>query len=143
MTEVALIHVAVTCAMTGLIWFVQVVHYPLFRLVGPDGARTYQKNHEKRTGWVVAPLMLAETAAAILLALRVPSGVPPILTVGSLILVAVIWWSTFFLQVPQHRVLEGGADAGAYAQLVRTNWVRTVAWTIRSVIAVLIVSSMI
>jgi hypothetical protein len=143
MTEVALIHAAVTCAMTGLIWFVQVVHYPLFQLVGPDGARTYQRSHEKRTGWVVAPLMLVETATAVLLALRVPPGVPAVLTAGGVVLVAVIWWSTFFLQVPQHRVLEGGADAGAYTQLVRTNWVRTAAWTIRSVVAMLIVSKMI
>lgn len=29
-----LVHAAVTLYMTGVIWFVQVVHYPLFSCVG-------------------------------------------------------------------------------------------------------------
>ena len=32
-----LLHAAATLFMTGLIWFVQVVHYPLFARVGEDG----------------------------------------------------------------------------------------------------------
>jgi hypothetical protein len=142
MDWIALLHLAVTLAMSGIIWFVQIVHYPLFRLVGPERARAYQEQHERRTGWVVAPLMLAETATAVVLAVRVPIGVPAGLTIAGIVLVAIIWWSTFFLQVPQHRVLEGGANAAAYRQLVRTNWVRTIAWTARALIALLIVLRM-
>ncbi|MCK6525129.1 hypothetical protein L6R49_27300, partial [Myxococcota bacterium] len=34
-TLLLLIHAAATWFMVGLIWFVQIVHYPLFSAVGP------------------------------------------------------------------------------------------------------------
>ncbi len=33
-------HLLATSAMVGLIWFVQVVHYPLFAVVGSAGSRS-------------------------------------------------------------------------------------------------------
>jgi len=43
--------------------------------------------------------------------------------------------STGFWQVPAHRRLEGGFDVATHRRLVQTNWVRTVAWSARAVIA--------
>jgi hypothetical protein len=51
-------------AMTGLIWFVQVVHYPLFRAVGSSGYAAYQERHMRLTKVVVVPRMLLEAATA-------------------------------------------------------------------------------
>ena len=45
-----------------------------------------------------------------------------------------IWLSTFALQVPRHDELRGGFDARAHEQLVGTNWIRTVLWTLRGVV---------
>ena len=56
--------------MTGLIWFVQIVHYPLFLRVGADAFRTFSAEHQRRTTRVVAPLMLLEIATATGLVLR-------------------------------------------------------------------------
>ncbi len=39
------VHLAATAAMTGLIWFVQVVHYPLFDLVGRAQFVGYEAAH--------------------------------------------------------------------------------------------------
>ena len=36
---IVLLQLASTLAMVGLIWFVQVVHYPLFEKVGAGGFR--------------------------------------------------------------------------------------------------------
>jgi hypothetical protein len=47
-------------------------------------------------------------------------------------LVGAIWCSTAFLQVPIHNQLAQGYDAGLVSRLVTTNWIRTVAWTLRS-----------
>ena len=57
-----LIHAGATLYMTGLIWFVQVVHYPLMARVGEDGFAEYEKHHQRLTTWVVAPPMAAGTA---------------------------------------------------------------------------------
>jgi hypothetical protein len=61
--------------MTGLIWFVQVVHYPLFARVGGDGYREYQIEHMRRTGWVVGPAMLAELGSGVALVWLRPAAV--------------------------------------------------------------------
>jgi hypothetical protein len=63
--------------MNGLIWFVQIVHYPLMTRAGREGFARYEAGHTARTTTVVAPLMLAEATTACLLALIPPSGVPP------------------------------------------------------------------
>ncbi|MDX2149963.1 MAG: hypothetical protein SFV54_04460 [Bryobacteraceae bacterium] len=131
---VFLAHVAATLFMTGLIWFVQVVHYPLFEQVGAGSFASYENGHTARTTLVVAPAMLVEAATAALLLLMPPAGAPRwALWVGAG-LVAVNWLSTAMLQVPQHNVLGLGFDREAHDLLVRTNWVRTVAWSLRAML---------
>lgn len=54
--DLLLLHAFATCAMTGLILFVQVVHDPLFARIGP---REFPAYHERHAGWtalVVTPI---------------------------------------------------------------------------------------
>jgi hypothetical protein len=120
-----------TLFMVGVIWFVQVVHYPLFSRVGEAAFAEYERHHTRRTGWVVVVPMLLELGTAVATAGYVGGA----LAWCGLGLLAVAWVSTAFWQVPAHRRLEGGFDAVTHRRLVRTNWVRTVAWSIRGVIA--------
>ena len=134
MLTVLLIQLAATLAMTGLIWFVQVVHYPLFSRVGASGFASYEALHATRTGWIVAPLMVAELVTAVLLLsprLR-PAAISAASAWLGLALVAVLWLSTGLIQVPLHNQLAGGYNAQAAARLVATNWIRTAAWSARS-----------
>jgi hypothetical protein len=130
------VHLAGTAAMVGLIWFVQVVHYPLFAQVGVDEFDRYAQHHQRLTSFVVGPLMLVEGVTAVVLALVTPAGLSRVLPVTGLALLAVIHASTVGLQVPMHRRLGTGYNAGAARMLVRTNWVRTIGWSARGVLAV-------
>lgn len=47
-------------------------------------------------------------------------------------LVALIWLSTFLIQVPIHQQLAKGKDLGLIDRLVRTNWIRTILWTLKA-----------
>ena len=132
MTALLAAQVVVTLALTGLVWFVQVVHYPLFARVEPGSFATYEREHTRRTTWIVAPLMIVEAVVASAL-LVLDAG--PATALGVLLLVG-IWASTFLVQVPCHRVLERGWSESAHARLVRSNWLRTALWTARSSIAV-------
>ena len=126
-----LFHVLSTLAMGGVIWFVQIVHYPLFDAVGVEQFSDYEQRHVHRTGMVVAPLMLLELFTACGLLVRPPSDASiPVVWVG-LTLLAIIWISTFAVQVPLHTSLEGGFDLEKQQNLVRTNWWRTWLWTAR------------
>ena len=129
-----LIQAAATLPLVGLIWMVQVVHYPLFATVGAEVFAGYERAHAARITWVVAPLMLAELAVSGWLAVRVPDGVPAWWCYTGAALTAGIWLSTWFLQVPRHATLAGGFDPAAHAALVSTNRVRTAFWTARGVV---------
>lgn len=131
---IVVVHLAVTGVMIGIIWFVQVVHYPLMGLAGREGYAAFQAAHSRRTAIVVAPPMLLELATGIWLVARPSPYFPACAAWIGLALIAVVWLSTFVLQVPQHRVLDGGFDAVAHRRLVLGNWVRTVAWTVRGII---------
>ncbi len=125
-----------TLAMFGLIWFVQIVHYPLFLKVGPGFFQAYEAAHADRTTYVVAPLMLLElaTAGLLLLARFRPASVSFLEAWAGAALVAVIWLSTGLIQVPLHNQLQGGYSAPIIHRLVATNWIRTVAWSLRAVL---------
>lgn len=136
-----LIHAAATLSMVGLIWFVQLVHYPLFHTVGTGTFTLYEQEHQQRTSWVVVPLMLTEAAAtAALLFTDLSSSDRIGAWIGAALLV-VIWTSTAFVQVPLHRSLAAAFDPLRARQLVDSNWIRTVAWSARGLIAVLLLKS--
>jgi hypothetical protein len=123
-----------TWYMVGLIWMVQVVHYPLFGKVGPDQYTAYQSSHQSLTTLVVGPPMLVEFLTAVLLVWFRPAGIPGWLVYVALILLAVVWASTAFVQVPCHEKLTAGFDAAVHSRLVVSNWIRTIAWTARGVL---------
>jgi uncharacterized membrane protein len=135
MTEFAkwsfLLHIAATLAMVGLIWFVQIVHYPLFSKVGRDSFRRYEMDHQRLVAWVVAPAMLTELVTAILLLWSPPVGIGDISVWLGIILLAMIWLITYSVQVPQHAALVLAYDADVQRRLVRGNWFRTAAWSAR------------
>jgi hypothetical protein len=120
-----------TAFMVGLIWFVQIVHYPLMAGWPHDEFGAWEARHRERTGLVVVPAMLAEGAAAAWLVLRRPQGVPAWLPWAACLLLLGVWASTFLVQVPCHERLGQGWDEATHARLVATNWLRTLLWSLR------------
>lgn len=120
--------------MLGVIWFVQVVHYPLFAKTGHAEFSAYEQQHTALTTWVVAPPMLLELATAVLLFWCKQTGVSTgQLSIG-LALLVVIWLSTALIQVPCHNRLSQSFDAAVHRRLVVSNWIRTIAWSLRALL---------
>ena len=132
---ILLLHLVSTLFMTGLIWFVQVVHYPIARLVGTESFGAYQRAHMQRTSWVVGPPMLLEAGSTLWLLFTPPVHAAPWLPVLGAALLGVVWLSTLLQQIPAHDALLAGYDAHHHRRLVGTNWVRTIGWTLRAGIA--------
>lgn len=129
--SILLANIVSTLFMVGLIWMVQVVHYPLFDDVGQENYVSYQQRHQNNITYIVGPVMLIELATAIALVwYRMESIGKPLVYTG-IALVVLIWLSTAFIQVPCHEKLVRGFDPAAYTWLVQSNWIRTVAWTAR------------
>lgn len=139
-TWILLIQFVSTWAMVGLIWFVQIVHYPLMGQVGSSEFVRYELDHQRLTSYVVGPFMLAELFTAVWLVLNPPARLPvPALWAG-LVLLGIIWVGTYTIQVPQHAQLAHEFSAAVQRQLVIGNWIRTVAWTLRGALVMWMIS---
>ena len=132
--SILLSNAVATLFMVGLIWMVQVVHYPLFNDIGEQNYIAYQQRHQNNITWIVGPVMLIELLTTVLLAFYPTEGISKSLIYLGIGLVVVIWLSTAFLQVPCHNKLSRGFDPSAYKWLVQSNWLRTIAWTARGAI---------
>ena len=129
-----LTQIGATLMMTGIIWLIQIVQYPFFNLVGGEKYREFHVAHMNWITPVVAPLMIAELLSGIFIVFYPPPGIDSKLLWSGLILIVVIWASTFFLQVPLHEKLAQGFDENAHSALVNTNWIRTVGWSLRGIL---------
>lgn len=133
-----LANVAATWFMAGVIWFVQLVHYPLMALVGTERWRSYEEAHCRWTSVVVIPAMSVELVSAAALAAfawdgaEASAGLPAWALYLGAGLAGFIWLTTFFLQVPLHMRLDARFDPVAHRRLVTSNALRTAAWTARA-----------
>lgn len=128
------INALATCVMVGVIWFVQLVHYPLLATIGIDRAPEIAVEHQRRTGWVVGLPMAAEGVTTLWLVFDSPSGVHVVLPYVGGLLLAIALGSTIFLSVPLHEKMAQAPTVDIGHKLVRTNWPRTIAWTLRGVL---------
>lgn len=141
MNVVLVIGTAATWAMVGLIWMVQVVHYPLLGQLSAFAPGSAAADHQRRISWVVGPLMAAEgvTALALLVARPPTMGAPAAWVAATLLGVALL--STVAVQVPQHTRLATGHDDATVAALISGNWIRTAAWTARGVLLAAVIAT--
>jgi hypothetical protein len=135
-----LVHAFATTALAGLIWTIQVVHYPLFARVGISEFPKFHEDHSFRITVIVGPLMAIEGVCTLLLLGFRPAGVPLYLTWGAAVVLAVVHLGTIGLSVPAHNRLAPGFNALHHQRLVNTNWVRTVGWSTRSVLALVMIA---
>jgi hypothetical protein len=133
-------HAAATWLLTGLIWVVQLVHYPLFEHVVPGQFVEFERRHATAITWIVAPAMGAELVTGVGLLLMTAAGTAHTLLLVGAGLIAVNWASTAWIQVPCHRRLSNGFDATVHRRLVRSNWIRTAAWSLRAVLVAVLLA---
>jgi quinol-cytochrome oxidoreductase complex cytochrome b subunit len=126
----------VTTMMTGVIWVVQIVLYPLFKPYADRGeVEELEKLHQYYTPkitFVVLPLMFIELGLALWsLALE-----RSLIQVVLLALVLGAWAVTFFISVPCHNIVTNSGEAlkkqQAVTRLIHTNWLRTCFWSARA-----------
>jgi hypothetical protein len=125
---------AFTLFNTGLIWTIQLVHYPGFLQVGKENYAYYQQLHMQRISPLVGVSMAAELLSSLLILLMIAQLPYKTIYVISLLILAAIWLHTIFLAVPFHGRLANEYDESAIRELINTNWWRTIGWTVRSIL---------
>jgi len=126
-----LVHLVATLIMVGIIWMVHWVHYPLMAHTGPTQSAMYQRQHVRRMGPLVIPVMLTELISSVAICMNHPT--PSAWT--ALALLIAIWAVTGLSSVPAHEELSRGFHEASHRKLMTSNAIRTALWTARGVLA--------
>ena len=136
------LNLASTWFMVGLIWFIQLVHYPLFNFVGSEEFRVFHENHKILITPVVGIVMIVELVTSVIIFFQSPSGIRNWSSTFGIILLGIIWFSTVYFQIPFHNTLSSKLNENVLMMLINTNWIRTICWSLRGIIVLLILDKL-
>jgi len=125
--------------MVGLIWVMQIVHYPLFAQVGDATYGSFQSGHMRRISQVLFVPWGIEALTTVALVALAPTARLRVAAIVGLALFAAVTIVTGLLAAPIHGRLVDGFDDAEHVRLLAVNWARTLLWTARGVIALVIV----
>ena len=134
----AVAQVVGSVGMFGVIWIVQIVHYPLMRFVPGARFADFEAAHSTRISWVVGPLMAIEGVCVLAFFFAPPAGLPGWLPWAGAVAEAIAIGTTILVSAPLHGRLGAHFDPAVLERLIATNWIRTAAWTGRAAVAITI-----
>ncbi|MEI7916116.1 MAG: hypothetical protein WCH82_15345 [Mycobacteriaceae bacterium] len=132
----AIAQVVGSVGMLGVIWMVQVVHYPLMSFVSSARFAHFESAHRTRISMVVGPLMAVEGICVIAFLVSPPPGLICWLPWAGAAAEAVAIGTTVLVSAPLHERLNACYDQVNLDRLIATNWIRTFAWTCRAGLAI-------
>jgi hypothetical protein len=137
---IVLVYVALSFYDTGMSWVLQLMHYPLYRDVGPAEFSQYiQHNNQRAVVPAILPA-LATLGVSLLLVWRRPVLIPAAMAVAAVLLNIVVLISTAIWQGRLHgQLVQAGKSEPAINRLVATNWIRTAAFSIQAIFALWII----
>lgn len=120
--------------MTGIVWFIQFVQYPLLNHISSFDFSCYFKKYITRLAWIMYPVMIIEICFALWLAfLPVQSKLQlPILI--TYILLALACLNTFLIQAPLNHKLQLAFNKAVFSKILFYNRIRFFSWAIRTMI---------
>lgn len=138
MTWVLVMNLATAWTMTGVIWTMQLVHYPLLAAASATHPAHAVRRHQRGITPIVAPLMAAELIGAGLLIAESPGAVSRPLAIVAAVLLIVPLGLTALYFAPLHARLARRHDDADVRRLVSVNWIRTATWTLRAAVITLL-----
>ena len=128
-------HAVTTWFMVGLIWTIQVVHYPSFVDVGPDEYVDFQAAHVDRIGVLLAVPWALEGLSTVGLILLARSRREMVTVAVAAAAGAAVLLISGLASAPAHSELADGFDIAVHDRLMVWNLVRALLWTIKGVAA--------
>ncbi len=116
--------------MVGLIWVIQLVHYPSFHFISEGKFSEFENFHAKRISLIVVPVMIIEFISAFLLLINSTQALNLVLYINMGIILC-LWLYTFFVSARIHNNLYDGYKKDQVTLLVKSNWLRTILWTLK------------
>ena len=137
MSFIFLLNLVLAFIAVGLIWTIQLVHYPSMRFIPKERFVEYHNFHSIRISFLAVPLMVTELGTSLILFYQNYNNAIQTIFLINLVIVVLIWLSTFLIQVPLHNALSKEKQSEKLSKLICTNWIRTILWTARSILMIL------
>ena len=87
--------------------------------------------------------MIVELVTSGIIIFQIPDGIPNWTAIVGIILLGVIWISTLLFQITYHNKLSSKFDENVLMMLIKTNWIRTICWSIRGIIVLIMLDILI
>jgi hypothetical protein len=124
--SLVLVRLVLDFGVLVLIWMTQLVVYPGFKFYSREGLLEWHKKYTSQITYIVLPLMLGQLVISGIQLWNVQS----LYTLGSFLIIVLLWASTFLQFIPLHnKIAAGNFNTETGMQLVKKNWLRTVLWT--------------
>jgi hypothetical protein len=124
---VEIIRLLLDFGLVVLIWIIQRIVYPSFLHYSSENLIIWHKEYTSRFSVIVIPLMIGQLGISMYQAFIVTN----LYTVVSLVIVIIIWLSTFLQFVPIHsNISKGQVNEKTLNSLVAKNWLRTFLWSL-------------
>ena len=115
--------------MVGVIWTIQLVHYPSFNFINQKDYIKFQNFHMKRISLIVMPIMGIELfSGLVIIFFEMKNG---IIFYFSIFILILIWLLTGIIFSRLHQKLTMGYRILIINRLIKMNWLRTFLWTLR------------
>lgn len=131
MTYIFRSYVVCSFYMFGIIWIIQCLQYPGFAAVDPGQFVELHRRHSNAMAVLVGPVMVLELVSVLVLARSFEA-----FWLAQAAMTIALWGLTFWVSVPIHNELATGFQPELIGELARTNWPRTLFWTVKAVMLV-------
>jgi hypothetical protein len=129
-----MIHLVSTSFMVGVIWIVQLVHYPTFLFIDEQKSYDFQKFHMSRISYIVMPAMTTELFSGIYIYIYSNMAIDSNLFLLALTILIINWIITALVFVKMHNKLLINYKIEIISLLVKWNWLRTLLWSVRLIL---------
>ena len=129
-----MIHLVSTSFMVGVIWIVQLVHYPTFLFIDEQKSNDFQKFHMSRISYIVMPAMTTELFSGIYIFIYSNMAIDSNLFLLALTILIINWIITALVFVKMHNKLLINYKIEIISLLVKWNWLRTLLWSVRLIL---------
>ena len=113
--------------LVSLVLITQFITYPTFLSIDKKKFPDFHKKYVNKISLIVAPVMIIE----LLTLSHIAYFSKDFLIIKSLILLLVIWLTTFFIMIPSHNKISKAFNKKEINMLINYNWVRTILWSFK------------
>ena len=129
--SLAIIQLLLDFGLVVLIWIIQLIIYPGFLYYRNENLVVWHRAYTSRFSFIVIPLMFGQLGISIYQVIILAN----VYRVLGLVIILLIWISTFLQFVPIHsNISKGIASEKMLNSLVTKNWLRTSLWSFLFVI---------